>query len=422
MSMSSRRGWSWALVLGFLAAGPATAADDPDLLKETKRRREVSAQRLEAMVREGLLDAARLQRTRPASAAELLRDLLRQIEEDISLPPERRAALGRRLRGSLRNLEDNGNRETGRGLEEVTRQAELTTRRVEDERRRAGAYRLSRQMQQLAELRRAGRLDEANRLSAELSARHPDNPAVTAARRTTAIGDRVADARNRRNESGERLLGVGREIEKSSAPPIEDMELPRDWREKSLRRSPGSKLTDKERATMKALETTIQADLTGTFSQAIDYLQTVLGQTIVLDAQAMKEVNVTSETPVNLKLRKATTRTVLKKLLAEHDLAYIIKDETIQVTTAARAREALTTRSYYVGDLASLSDVSFGPGLNQVQALGSIAIIMDMIQSQVDPQSWRINGGSGSITFEPFTMSLIVRQTAEVHMMMGGGR
>ena len=216
------------------------------------------------------------------------------------------------------------------------------------------------------------------------------------------------------------FLGVGRDIEKSSTPPGSDYELPRDWRERTAKRGSGPKMTEREKAIMKVLDTPIQGELSGTFSQAIDYLQTATGQTIVVDKQAMEEAGITYETQVNMKLRKATTRTILKKVLSELGLAYVIKDESIFVTSAARARDTLTTRTYYVGDLAGVTDVRFGAYLNRVQAVQAIAMIVEMIQSQVDPSSWRANGGPGSIVFEPLTMSLIIRQTAEVHFMLGG--
>jgi hypothetical protein len=189
-----------------------------------------------------------------------------------------------------------------------------------------------------------------------------------------------------------------------------------------MRRSTAAKLTAKEKAIMKALETPIKGELSGTFSQAIDYLETALGQTIVLDRQAMNEVNVTSDTEVNLKLKRATGRTVLKKLFADVGLAYVIRDESIYVTSQERAKTMMTTRTYYVGDLAGVMDVRFGPYLNQLAALQAIAVIVDSIVNGIDPPSWQVNGGMGTIAFEPITMSLIVRQTAEVHFMMGGGR
>jgi hypothetical protein len=43
-----------------------------------------------------------------------------------------------------------------------------------------------------------------------------------------------------------------------------------------------------------------------------------------------------------------------------------------------------------------------------------------MIQTSVDPQSWQANGGNGSIVFNAPSMSLIIKQSAEVHALLGG--
>ena len=47
--------------------------------------------------------------------------------------------------------------------------------------------------------------------------------------------------------------------------------------------------------------------------------------------------------------------------------------------------------------------------------------IIDMIQAQVEPESWSANNGPGKIYFDPTRMVLVVKATAEVHYMLGGG-
>jgi hypothetical protein len=43
-----------------------------------------------------------------------------------------------------------------------------------------------------------------------------------------------------------------------------------------------------------------------------------------------------------------------------------------------------------------------------------------MIQRTVDPASWQNNGGQGTILFNPGTMALIIKQSAEMHLILGG--
>jgi hypothetical protein len=331
---------------------------------------------------------------------------------------DRRETLRRRLKSALREIETAAERQTGHAIQDEIRQSRVTGRRVEDEQRRAEAARVSRQLQEAGELRRAGRIGEANRLADEIAARNPDNPAAIAARRTTGLNDRLADARVRRLERDDAFLGVGKDIERSSLPAAGDIELPRDWREKSARRSAGPKLTEQEKKILRVLDTSIEVDVEGTFGQVIDYLETRMGLTLLVDRQALTEVGINYDSPVALKVKRATARTVLRKLFSDLGLAYIIKDQSIQVTSLARARDTMTTRAYYVGDLAPVTDIRFGPFLSQLAAAQAISAMVYYIQQNIDPGSWQPNG-PGSIVFDPISMSIVVRQSAEVHMMLG---
>jgi hypothetical protein len=141
-------------------------------------------------------------------------------------------------------------------------------------------------------------------------------------------------------------------------------------------------------------------------------------------------VTIESNSPVKLTYRTMALRTVLRKFLGEYGLTYIIKDEAIYVTTAKRAREMMVTRVYYLGDLVAGvgtfgGGATWGPVIAREQMLENAKFITQLITSSIDPDSWSERGGGGSVTFHEPTMSLVIRQSAEVHAMikgsMGGG-
>ena len=236
--------------------------------------------------------------------------------------------------------------------------------------------------------------------------------------------DPLPDARKMLPRRTEGFRGTLQEVEKSAVPQAEDITFPDDWVEKSKRRSPANNLTAKERAIMEALARPISVDFeNNTLSSVLEYLGKAMGQDIVTDKQALEEVGATYETMVKLKLRNVTARTALRKILADLNLTYVVKNQSIQVTSIARAKEMVTTRTYYIGDLAGVANPNLPPALNQLQMLQNIAMIVNSITTQIDPQSWRNNNpdAPGTITFDPITMTLIVKQTAEVHMALGGG-
>jgi hypothetical protein len=63
----------------------------------------------------------------------------------------------------------------------------------------------------------------------------------------------------------------------------------------------------------------------------------------------------------------------------------------------------------------------WGAGINAVQAAQNVNAIIDLIQTSVDPESWKKNGGQGTIVFHGPSMSLVIKNSAEVHSMIGGG-
>jgi hypothetical protein len=108
-------------------------------------------------------------------------------------------------------------------------------------------------------------------------------------------------------------------------------------------------------------------------------------------------------------------------MLADLGLTYVIKDEAIQITTPARARDMMVTRVYYIGDLVGTTNVFLPPLLNQLQMSQAIATIIQAVQTEVEPGSWQTNNGNGTIVYDPITMSLIIKNSAEIHYLLGGG-
>ncbi len=378
------------LALPLLAAGPALG-QSRDPLQEARARQEIEAQRVERMVKNGRDYAYRVVRSDPAVAREKIRGLIAAVEEDTSLRPERRSVLLRALKNDLTTLASTAAADRRVRTEFVpARQAQADVRRAEDTQRAAAGQRNFKDIQALFNSRALA----------------------------------LADARQLPQRRAEGFRATQVQVEKSAVPQAEDISFPDDWAEKSKRRSPGNKLTAKERAIMEALAKPISVDFeNNTLSSVLEYLGKAMGQDIVTDKQALEEVGATYETMVTLKMRNATARTVLRKILADLNLTYVVKNESIQVTSIARAKEMVTTRTYYIGDLVGVVNPNLPPALNQLQMLQNIAIIVNSITHQIDPQSWHNNNpdAPGAITFDPITMTLIIKQTAEVHMALGGG-
>jgi hypothetical protein len=423
MSMAHRRFLSAALcslTLGLLLAVSARPADP---LEEAKRRQEVAIQQIESDVRETVREVNELARSNPQKAITKLRQLIATLDDDSALSTARRDGLKAMAQGRIRDLESDSARRSARGVDEVERTVRSTERRTASDRRADDTSRLTTGLQDVQALRSAGRTSEANQLQADLIRRYPDSTAAAASR---IIGDRAShlgDAQRNRADAATGFHGAMESLDRSSVAEAGDYVLPADWKTRIAKRTEGPKLTELEKTTLKALGTPIKAELKDTpLSGVLDYLQEVSGVTIISDKKTLEAAGATYETPITTRFKHSSLRTILKKVLADVGLTYIVKDGVIRVVTPEEARNSMTVRSYYVGDLAGLVDIRVSPLLRDIQMRSAIGQIIDSILGSIESNSWESHGaqGGGTVTYDPITMSLIVKQTAEVHYMLSG--
>jgi hypothetical protein len=383
-----------------------------DYLDQVRRLKEVELQKTEADVRLALRTATRLAATEPTKAVERLQQTITQVENSTVLSDARRSTLKRMLQDRIRVTESLADRAAARAAEAVAKRGTAAERRADQDYQTTEGEKVRRVLQQLREMQREGRNGDASRLAQGQS----NNPAVRAADRINAIKDQIAANRQVQDERAGRTGGALRDVDRSGMPPKGDLEYARDWKERTKNRTGSTtvQLTAKERAIFQALDSPIPAEFKDSPLDAVlDYLMAYTGLVIVADKRALDDAQVTSDTRVTANLKGATLRTVLRKVLGDLGLTYVIKEEAIQVVTPLQAKSMLVARVYYVGDLIA----NFDPVVTVLNA----AYLIDLIQRTIEPASWQINGGAGTITFEPITMSLVIKQSSEFHGVLGSG-
>ncbi len=210
----------------------------------------------------------------------------------------------------------------------------------------------------------------------------------------------------------------------------------------------------------------------------IDYIRTVADINIVLDTLGLQEEGVTSTTPVTIDVDGIRLKSCLNLMLEPLNLAYTIDDEVLKITSQMRQRGELVTRTYPVADLvipvpnfslpngtllgnpqmtggavppyaypggamsvppyggmqvangqfqvngAAAAPAMYNPwqpaGQPNVQLSGGgMAVdfdtLSDLIVSTIEPDSWEEVGGEGTIKPFESTLSLVIRQTQQVH-------
>jgi hypothetical protein len=377
-----------ATVVSALIVMPA-AADD--LLEKFRARNELKVQKLVSDTNNALAESRRLEKSDAAKARDLLRRALAELEDDTLLPERQRAALEQQVRTRLRDVIARLQAQRAAN-DQATRQAADKARR--DER--------------------------AKELAND---RAQSGPAGVAKKLMGSTADQVAAADRLRKERGRAMNSVFSSLEASATPIAGEVEYPKHWAAitEARKRTVGPRLTKEEVALLKALNSTLSVDFKEhRFRDVIDYLSEKTGQPLITDKNSLQEAMLEYDTPITFKVSKVTVRTILRKILGDYGLTYVIKDGTIQVVTHQKARDMMVVRTYPIDDLVG-ADPGFGLFLGRLQMLQNAQSLIQMIQNAIEPNSWDVRNGGGTIAFHEPTRSLVVRNSAEVHYMMGGG-
>ncbi len=91
---------------------------------------------------------------------------------------------------------------------------------------------------------------------------------------------------------------------------------------------------------------------------------------VEIDGRALEDFGLDLDTPVTQNISGVSLRSALKRMLGPLDLAYIIKDEVLLITTRDKAAENLVVKVYPVADL--VLPVDPGSGLNPFQTGGGM--------------------------------------------------
>jgi hypothetical protein len=372
------------LPLFLLLVAPVTArADD---LKDILDRDKLAIQKLVGDVNYALAQAKAYERADPARAKQILEGALTKVKNSRELPDEQRASLRQRLQTRLT---------------EVSRLVRAQERADEEAAKRA-----------------------ADKIKREERAGASGSGSDTAKKYIANTQEQIAAAQNLREQRAKGNLSVFRGLEISATPIDGVVEYPKYWAQLTETRKnfAGHKLTAKEVALLKALNSTMSVDFKeAQFKEVIEYLSEKTGLAIFVDEGSLKDAMVEYSDPVTFKIKKVTVRTILKKILADRGLSYILKEGTVQVVSAQKARETMVVRTYPIDDLVGGVNQMYGPFINRAIMLSNVQGLIQTIQNAIEPSLWNVNGGPGSITFYEPTRSLSIRAPAELHYMLGGG-
>jgi RNA polymerase sigma factor (sigma-70 family) len=159
-------------------------------------------------------------------------------------------------------------------------------------------------------------------------------------------------------------------------------------------------------------------------------LQSKTGLNLIVDEKTLEKDKVPAPPGVTLRLKGVTVQTVLRRILNEVGMGYILEDDILTVTSERAARETLVRRVYPVADLVSSKKEPRGipPGLkgppggprmpgSPVEMIEETEgdTLVRIIRRTVEPGTWSPDegadaAGGGAIEYFPEGKSLVVIQ------------
>ncbi|HQR43924.1 MAG TPA: DUF4974 domain-containing protein, partial [Gemmatales bacterium] len=341
------RRWASLAVLALLGAPvlPLLADDPPSkILDEAATRTKLANDALKASIDAALSKAGKL----PADAAEIV---LQAAENEVN---EASFLTADQKKGYLAQL--SSKRKSLAGV--TAGKAPTVTTPKEDLDKND---RIREELNVIKALDKQGHTSTAKARLKGLLEKNPDHPALLAYAEVTARQDVARDvSRLNRVRKGNEEASFS-DIDKSSGsvPPNGTVAYDKEAWAKANKRSPvgslASNLSSREKQILAVLDQLSKVDFSFNntpFDQVIKQLEKELGFNLVISKQTMEEVRLTYESTLNYEIPKnVTKRTLLKSVLSELGLTYVIKGEIVQVVSFVQAKNELRTGILDVGTL-----------------------------------------------------------------------
>ena len=155
-----------------------------------------------------------------------------------------------------------------------------------------------------------------------------------------------------------------------------------------------------------ALKKTVTVDFVDTpLKDAVATLSERTDVPMIIDIRALEEIGLADDQPCGLRISNVRMRSLLRLLLHEMDLTYLIKDEVLHITTIEAAEQNLVNRIYF------LEATGF--------PIGDFESVIGVIQTVIVPDTWEALGGPS--TMSPATggagnrPAVLVSTTSDVH-------
>ncbi|QDU62516.1 hypothetical protein Pan216_33830 [Planctomycetes bacterium Pan216] len=144
-----------------------------------------------------------------------------------------------------------------------------------------------------------------------------------------------------------------------------------------------------------------------TLRDVVKHLAKTAKINIVLDQNGLDLLGLDPDVPVSLELSNVPLRQVLELMLEPLVLTYLVRDDVLVITDAHETGGLLETRVYPVVDLVRVE--------REGETVDVSEELMELLQSTVRWDTWKKEGGLGTIALHEPTQSFVVSQTPIIH-------
>ncbi len=137
------------------------------------------------------------------------------------------------------------------------------------------------------------------------------------------------------------------------------------------------------------------------------FFRDVLEVSVQVDERSLEAAGIAGDSAITCKVSKISARAALRLALKKLDASFVIRDESLTITSRDDAGRMLEVHVYPVRDLVAVK-AEDGSSSDDYEAL------IAAIQSTIAAPSWDASGGSATIKPLPTAGSLVISQTSEV--------
>lgn len=348
---------------------------------------------------------SKLNKLSSTDAENMLNRLIRDLNEESLLTDAKRTALKNQVQNKL-NSYTNASKGSGTPAPAKNNNSDDINHEIRQE------------LNSIRSLQQKGENVSADVKLRKLMEKYPGNSILLATREQNSRSGAVTDAEklNKTRAAGESSALRG--VESSAANSTGDVSYgdPAAWKKMSEKRLAAFddrlvKMSDREKKIMQSLEQMLTRDFVlndTTFETILKDLEKEIGFPLVISKMTMDDMNITYDQKLTRTMPAGVNkRALLRSILSDFGLTYIIENENILVLSFIQAKTKLRTA---VLDIKSITMLGGAQNVND---------LIKLIKNQVEPQSWDSAGGLGSITYDRVTGALIIKNTAEVLYNIG---